>query len=82
MINQPFAYCTGMVRLYRLFLDAFPGKTVNAREMFYISKGNRDIPESESKKNFLIEAEVIEQFQFPPTPLKISARPIFARKLL
>ena len=37
-------------------------QTVNAREMSLISKDERDILESYSKKNFLIEAVVIEQF--------------------
>ena len=37
---------------------------------------------SKLKKNLKIDAVVIQQFQFPQTHLKISARPIFERKLI
>ena len=50
--------------------------------MCLISKDARDILESESKKSFKIDAAVIEQFQFPQTHSKTSARLIFERKLL
>ena len=72
---------TGSAPYFWTFLEGSTAQTVNAREMFFISKGKRDILESESKKNFKIDAVVIEQFQFPQTSSKFSARLFFERKL-
>ena len=56
--------------------------TVGAIENVLISKDEGDILELEPKKNFKIDAVVIEQFQFPQTSSKFSARLFFERKLL
>ena len=73
---------TGFGNLCETNCKGSSAQTVNARENVLMSKDGHDIQEYEAKGIKKNEAVVFEQFQFPRTPLKISTRPIFERKML
>ena len=72
---------TGFGKLGETNWKGSTAETVNAIETYVTSIDGHDITEYESKGILKIEAVVFDQFQFPQTPLKFSARPIFERKL-
>ena len=77
-----FQHIQGIPLKFEQTLGGSTAQTVYARETCETSKDGQDIQVSEAKRILKIEVIVFEQFQFPQTSLKTSARPIFERKLL